>query len=198
MTSIFLRFGWLFEVFQFPHVLVLVVIHYTFSPSLSPINESSFRRQHLYFYHRLPFPTLSQSHVTFPNSSQDHFSLLRHQYPGSRLLIVSNTAGSISSPSPSDPALSLAKIVSTNTGVAVLTHSVKKPACGKEIMDYFRNTDEKEGLRNIRADQIAVVGDRLLTDMCLANEMGSWGVWVKDGVVDLKSKSVVSLISSGS
>jgi phosphatidylglycerophosphatase GEP4 len=59
-------------------------------------------------------------------------------------------------------------------------------------MDYFRNTDEKEGLRNIRQDQIAIVGDRLLTDMCLANEMGSWGVWVKDGVVDLKSKSVVS------
>lgn len=60
-------------------------------------------------------------------------------------------------------------------------------------MDYFRNTDEKESLRDIRADQIAVVGDRLLTDMCLANEMGSWGIWVKDGVVDLKSKSVVSL-----
>ena len=59
-------------------------------------------------------------------------------------------------------------------------------------MDYFRNTDDKEGLRNIRPDQIAIVGDRLLTDMCLANEMGSWGVWVKDGVVDLKSKSVVS------
>ena len=65
-------------------------------------------------------------------------------------------------------------------------------------MDYFRNTDEKESLRDIRADQIAVVGDRLLTDMCLANEMGSWGVWVKDGVVDMKSKSVVSLISSRS
>lgn len=65
-------------------------------------------------------------------------------------------------------------------------------------MDHFRNTDEREGLRDIRADQIAVVGDRLLTDMCLANEMGSWGVWVKDGVVDLKSKSMVSLISSRS
>lgn len=59
-------------------------------------------------------------------------------------------------------------------------------------MDYFRNTDENEGLRDIRADQIAVVGDRLLTDMCLANEMGSWGVWVKDGVVPLGQKSVVS------
>lgn len=130
--------------------------------------------------------------MTFLTPSQEHFSLLRHHYPGSRLLIVSNTAGSVSSSSPTDPALSLAKVVSTNTGVTVLTHSVKKPSCGKEIMDFFRNTDAKEGLRDIRPDQIAVVGDRLLTDMCLANEMGSWGVWVKDGVVDLKSKSVVS------
>jgi len=144
------------------------------------------------FYLRSP----SGSHMILLTLLQDHFSLLRQHYPGSRLLIVSNTAGSISSPSASDPALSLAKIVSNNTGVTVLTHSVKKPSCGNEIMDYFRSTDEKDGLRDIRADQIAIVGDRLLTDMCLANEMGSWGIWVKDGVVDYMSKSVVSPNSS--
>lgn len=60
-------------------------------------------------------------------------------------------------------------------------------------MDYFRNTDEKEGLRDIKEEHIAIVGDRLLTDMCLANEMGSWGVWVKDGIVPFESKSIVSL-----
>jgi phosphatidylglycerophosphatase GEP4 len=32
--------------------------------------------------------------------------------------------------------------------------------------------------------QIAVVGDRLLTDMMLANMMGSYGIWIKDGVKD--------------
>jgi phosphatidylglycerophosphatase GEP4 len=127
---------------------------------------------------------------------QEHFSLLRQQYPGSRLLIVSNTAGSVSSPSSSDVALTLAKTLTANTGVQVLTHSVKKPGCGKEIMEYFRNTDEREGLRDIRENQIAIVGDRLLTDMCLANEMGSWGVWVKEGVVPYESKSVVSTIYS--
>lgn len=132
-------------------------------------------------------------HVTLLILSQEHFSLLRQQYPGSRLLIVSNTAGSISSRSSSDIALSLARTLHTNTGVNVLSHTIKKPGCGKEIMDYFRNTDEKEGLRDIKEDQIAIVGDRLLTDMCLANEMGSWGVWVKDGVVPLDSKSIVSI-----
>jgi phosphatidylglycerophosphatase GEP4 len=30
--------------------------------------------------------------------------------------------------------------------------------------------------------QIAVVGDRLSTDIMMANMMGSYGVWVRDGV----------------
>jgi len=33
-----------------------------------------------------------------------------------------------------------------------------------------------------RPDQIAVVGDRLSTDVMMANLMGSYGVWVRDGV----------------
>jgi len=32
-----------------------------------------------------------------------------------------------------------------------------------------------------RPDQIAVVGDRLSTDIMMANMMGSYGVWVRDG-----------------
>ncbi|KAI0525378.1 hypothetical protein F5B22DRAFT_336330 [Xylaria bambusicola] len=30
--------------------------------------------------------------------------------------------------------------------------------------------------------QVVVIGDRLMTDMMLANMMGSWGIWIKDGV----------------
>jgi phosphatidylglycerophosphatase GEP4 len=57
-------------------------------------------------------------------------------------------------------------------------------------MSYFREHPET-GVTG--PHQIAVVGDRLATDMMLANMMGSWGVWVKDGVVPLQQKSVVSL-----
>jgi FMN phosphatase YigB (HAD superfamily) len=32
--------------------------------------------------------------------------------------------------------------------------------------------------------QIAIVGDRLLTDMMLANTMGSHGFWIRDGVAE--------------
>ena len=38
-----------------------------------------------------------------------------------------------------------------------------------------------------------MVGDRLTTDVMMANLMGSYAVWVKDGVLALEEKSVVSI-----
>ena len=40
------------------------------------------------------------------------------------------------------------------------------------------------------ASQVAVVGDRLFTDVMMANLMGAWGVWVRDGVVDARGSFV--------
>jgi len=59
-------------------------------------------------------------------------------------------------------------------------------------MEYFRKYPET-GVT--RPDQVAVVGDRLTTDVMLANLMGSYAVWVKDGVVPSEEISVVSGIS---
>lgn len=36
------------------------------------------------------------------------------------------------------------------------------------------------------ASQIAVVGDRLFTDVMMANMMGSHGFWIRDGAVEEK------------
>lgn len=47
-------------------------------------------------------------------------------------------------------------------------------------MDYFRKAPDVDVTS---PSQIAVVGDRLFTDVMMANMMGSYGVWVKDGVV---------------
>lgn len=98
---------------------------------------------------------------------------------------MSNTAGARSC----DAQGKWAAEVEAATGVPVLAHGTKKPGCGAEIMDYFRRHPEA-GVAG--PHQIAVVGDRLLTDMMLANGMGSWGVWVRDGVVPLRQKSFVS------
>lgn len=118
---------------------------------------------------------------------QEQFKALREAYPGRRLLIVSNTAGALSH----DSKRSLASALEKATNVTVLSHQTKKPGCGPEIMEYFRQYPET-GVTS--PSQIAVVGDRLSTDMMLANMMSSYGVWVKDGVVPLQQKSIVSSV----
>jgi phosphatidylglycerophosphatase GEP4 len=59
-------------------------------------------------------------------------------------------------------------------------------------MEYFRKYPE---IGVTSPDQIAVVGDRLSTDVMMANLMGSYAIWVKDGVVPPEDTSVVSSIS---
>ncbi|KAF2667122.1 HAD-superfamily phosphatase [Microthyrium microscopicum] len=101
------------------------------------------------------------------------FRQLREAYPGSKLLIVSNTAGTSSDKNHAEAAL-----LEKNTGVAVLRHDTKKPGCHEEVMRYLRKSDA--GVTS--PSQVAIVGDRLLTDMMLANTMGSYGFWIRDGV----------------
>ena len=120
---------------------------------------------------------------------QERFEALRAAYPGRKLLIVSNTSGAMTY----DRDGRLAAEVEKSTGVTVLSHRAKKPGCADEIIGYFRQHPET-GVTE--PHQIAVVGDRLFTDMMLANRMGSWGIWVKDGVVPFKEKSIVSPSSS--
>lgn len=62
-----------------------------------------------------------------------------------------------------------------DTGVTVLRHPTKKPGCFDEILDYFKQ-------QGIAKHEIIVVGDRLFTDMLMANMMGSWGLWLSEGV----------------
>ena len=51
-------------------------------------------------------------------------------------------------------------------------------------MAYFAKANDVE---ITSPSQIAVVGDRLLTDVMMANMMGSYGFWIKDGVTERKS-----------
>lgn len=83
-----------------------------------------------------------------------------------------------------------ADILEAATGVKVLRHNFKKPGCGPQILDYFYNAPDS----NVTSpNHIAVVGDRLFTDVIMANLMGSWSIWVKDGVV--RNKSFVGFVA---
>ncbi|KAL8900993.1 MAG: hypothetical protein Q9192_000768 [Flavoplaca navasiana] len=113
----------------------------------------------------------------------DKFNSLLTHYPPPHLLIVSNSAGTSSSDAFGTDASSLLSA----TGVPVLQHSTKKPGCGPQILQHFLTAP---GSRVTSADQIAVIGDRLFTDVMLANLMGSWSVWVKDGVVETRNPFV--------
>jgi len=100
---------------------------------------------------------------------------LRNAYPGPRLLIVSNSAGTNDDIDGKE-----AKLLEDATGVEVLRHSTKKPGCGAQVLEHFR---KRPGVGVTKPSQIAVVGDRLFTDVTMASQMGAWSIWVRDGIV---------------
>jgi ribonucleotide monophosphatase NagD (HAD superfamily) len=57
----------------------------------------------------------------------------------------------------------------------------QKPGCHDDIMEYFYSKKDS-GVTS--PSQVAIVGDRLLTDIMMANIMGSYGVWIRDGVIE--------------
>ncbi|RMZ76884.1 hypothetical protein DV738_g4748, partial [Chaetothyriales sp. CBS 135597] len=97
------------------------------------------------------------------------FSSNRHS-----ILIVSNTAGSTSSAAHEEEAVLLEK----ELGLDVLRQHPqrRKPFCGPDVLAHFK----RHGVTDNPAE-IAVVGDRLATDVLLARDMGSWSIWCRDG-----------------
>ncbi|KAJ1731890.1 hypothetical protein LPJ61_002312, partial [Coemansia biformis] len=89
----------------------------------------------------------------------------RAAFPGDRILIVSNSAGT-----PDDTDHQAAAAVERALGVPVLRHKEKKPRCGGEIL---------ARLGAARPGEIAVVGDRLATDVALANMNGMVAIWTR-------------------
>ena len=79
------------------------------------------------------------------------------------------------------------ELLQKTTSVKVLRHSTKKPGCGPEVLAYLKNAP---GSRVTEASHVAIVGDRLFTDVMMANMMGSWSIWIRVGVI--KEKGLVS------
>jgi len=94
---------------------------------------------------------------------RDAWDECRQIFGEGNVLIVSNSAGSSS-----DAGGIQAESVKRNLRTAVLFHSTPKPgySCSKAIQRYFLS------LRNpVRPEQLIVVGDRIFTDIVLANRL---------------------------
>lgn len=75
------------------------------------------------------------------------------------MLVVSNSAGS----SDDTPEFREAEALEKNIGLPVLRHGGKKPDCVQQILERFKG---------LKPNEIMFVGDRLLTDVVMANQLG--------------------------
>ncbi|KAF7798821.1 hypothetical protein EIP86_010047 [Pleurotus ostreatoroseus] len=94
---------------------------------------------------------------------KDAWKECRETFGDNNVVIVSNSAGTYL-----DPAQVQAESVSYHLAVPVLRHKVFKPSysCISAVRAYFSSLPKP-----IRDDELIVVGDRLFTDIVLANRM---------------------------
>ncbi|KAL6934815.1 related to Phosphatidylglycerophosphatase GEP4, mitochondrial [Hanseniaspora guilliermondii] len=118
--------------------------------------------------------------------------LLKH-FPLENILIVSNSMGSSD-----DPGFSQVHQYqrnyqldsNTSSILPILKHNYKKPGCQSAIIHHFENTHPNS---NVKSEHIAVIGDRLFTDILMANQMKSLGVYLQQGVMLKKSSPWIML-----
>ncbi|KAJ1648529.1 hypothetical protein J3B02_000124 [Coemansia erecta] len=123
----------------------------------------------------LTAPYADHIHADF----QAAWSLCKQTFSPQNLLIVSNSAGT-----PDDINNKAAMDVERALGVQVLRHRDKKPACGNEILAHLGTEDP---------GQVAVVGDRLATDVVLANLNSMYSIWTRH-IVTAKGDNAVAAV----
>ncbi len=69
-------------------------------------------------------------------------------------------------------------------GISVIRHDKKKPAVHEDIMHHFQAREEH---------LIAIVGDRILSDVVMGNHLGMFTIYVDPLHVD-KENSMVRLV----
>lgn len=86
---------------------------------------------------------------------------------GDRVCIISNSAGS-----KDDIGYKQAMAIEKSSGVKVLRSNFKKPSLehAKDLSNYF----------SLEPGRIAIVGDRLLTDVVYANRIGAYSIYCRN------------------
>ena len=113
-------------------------------------------------------------------------------FPAHHVLVVSNSAGSYGDDVDWIEADAVERAFTSTSPVHVLRHRHKKPSrrCASEIWDYF---DKVKQWRHGQTERprLVFVGDRIMTDILLANEMGAYSIlttrlWKRNDVLFLR------------
>ncbi|KAI8061705.1 mitochondrial PGP phosphatase-domain-containing protein [Gongronella butleri] len=123
----------------------------------------------------LTAPYQHQIHPPF----QEAWDRCKATFGADRVLIVSNSAGTLDDHDGKE-----AKTVSEALGVHVLRHSIKKPSGGDALMKHV----------NEPASDIAMVGDRLLTDIVYGNLNGNLTIWTRRVITEKGDNKAAVLI----
>ncbi|KAJ2671196.1 hypothetical protein GGH99_006189 [Coemansia sp. RSA 1285] len=117
----------------------------------------------------------------------DAWRRCRTLFPGAHVLIVSNSAGTAD-----DRDRWAASQMEAALGVPVLRHRRKKPGCGDDVLVALGAMEDLAPC-SIDPRHVAVVGDRLATDVALANINAMLAIWTTDIVSAAGDNAVASV-----
>ncbi|GBG25394.1 Phosphatidylglycerophosphatase GEP4, mitochondrial [Hondaea fermentalgiana] len=106
-----------------------------------------------------------------------------------RVAILSNSAGTLD-----DKDLQWKEAIERNTGIRVIVHKQKKPACLAEVLGHFDASCEKDGvLEPLQPNAVLMVGDRLLTDTVFGNASGMTTLHLSE-TLELKGDNKLAVV----
>jgi phosphatidylglycerophosphatase GEP4 len=113
----------------------------------------------------------------------DSFERAKAVFGDKRICIVSNSAGSRD-----DYGFKHASMLENSMGVSVLRSKFKKPSLehGMDLLNHF----------NLDANEIAVVGDRLMTDVVYANRLGAFSIYCRKIITTKGDNRIAAIIRS--
>ncbi|KAJ9069858.1 hypothetical protein DSO57_1014341 [Entomophthora muscae] len=107
----------------------------------------------------------------------------KKHFTADRIAILSNSAGT-----PDDKNNSHATEVSESLGVHVIQHEIKKPGGGDEIRAFVAKNWKLE------LKQVAMVGDRVITDVVFGNLNGMYTIWTNEIISEKDDNPVAAKI----
>jgi phosphatidylglycerophosphatase GEP4 len=107
----------------------------------------------------------------------DSVTELLNTFGETNVAILSNSAGTLDD----SPNYTQAKQIEKTTGIVVIRHDVKKPGGLGEVLSHFNGTvgTSPPGNSAVCAEDCAIVGDRILTDVVFGNLCGMMTIHVE-------------------